>query len=148
MNLEVHIYTEPPTEFAPKVEVAASYIRVGRKLLFMERAGNDESGFWGVPGGKIEADEHPLKGAQRELLEETGIDLPLAAFRVLGKLFIRKPTIDYVYHLFGIDLLDYPKVILSHEHAAFAWVDKEELEKLNLMKGALSLQTFYETFNQ
>ena len=44
------------------------------------------SGKWNGLGGKFEADESPLETARRELREESGLDLPEAAFQPLGVL--------------------------------------------------------------
>lgn len=35
------------------------------------------NGFWDIPGGFLEAGEHPEAGARRELLEETGLEIHL-----------------------------------------------------------------------
>ena len=37
---------------------------------------------WGLPGGHLEAGEDPASGAARELLEETGVRLDVAALRL------------------------------------------------------------------
>lgn len=39
-----------------------------------------DAGFWFTPGGGVEADESLLDTAQRELAEETGIQVPRTAF--------------------------------------------------------------------
>jgi ADP-ribose pyrophosphatase YjhB (NUDIX family) len=45
----------------------------GDRALLVERAGPPGAGEWTVPGGHVEADEHPRVGAVRELREETGV---------------------------------------------------------------------------
>lgn len=42
-------------------------------LLMVHRAGAHGAGTWSVPGGWVEFGEHPVTGAIREVLEETGI---------------------------------------------------------------------------
>ncbi len=49
----------------------------------------------GVPAGKLESDEIPVKGAKRELFEETGMDISLDDFHSLVALYISKPDFDY-----------------------------------------------------
>lgn len=49
-----------------------------RLLLIHERLELGGS-HWITPGGGVEADEHPREAARRETLEETGIELDLAA---------------------------------------------------------------------
>ncbi len=43
------------------------------KLLLIKRAGDPYAGAWALPGGFVEVDESLEEGAQRELLEETGV---------------------------------------------------------------------------
>lgn len=37
------------------------------------------------PGGKVEPGEHPVMAASREMLEETGVEIPTGAWRVFDK---------------------------------------------------------------
>src|SRR5690242_19533034 len=99
-NIEIH--TKKPDGFNPKIQVAACYVEVDHKLLLLQRAGKLETGKWGVPAGKIEKNEIPEQAAKRELFEETGIS---ASVQYLSSLYIRKPEMDYIYHLFKV-LLD------------------------------------------
>ena len=45
----------------------------GDQALFIERAAPPGAGEWTVPGGHVEADEHPRDAAVRELREETSV---------------------------------------------------------------------------
>lgn len=147
MNSETFVYNKKPRDFSPNVEVAAIYINVNGKLLLLELSANkQEKGAWGVPGGKLEVGERPAQGAKRELLEETGIDIKAeSSFHPLGELYMRKPEIDYIYHLFGINLDNAPTVCLSSEHCSYQWVSRSEAESLPLMKGAkLALDTYFQ----
>ncbi len=49
-------------------------VRDGRVLL-VRRAFEPGKGKWDIPGGFLEADEHPEAGALRELREETGLEI-------------------------------------------------------------------------
>jgi 8-oxo-dGTP diphosphatase len=44
------------------------------------------AGKWNGLGGKLELDESPLEAARREVREESGLELPESAFRVIGTL--------------------------------------------------------------
>jgi len=48
-----------------------------RRVLLVQRAFVPGKGKWDIPGGFLEADEHPEAGAIRELREETGLDIAL-----------------------------------------------------------------------
>jgi ADP-ribose pyrophosphatase YjhB (NUDIX family) len=45
------------------------------RVLLARRAIDPERGKWDLPGGFLEAGEHPLDGLRRELREETGLDV-------------------------------------------------------------------------
>lgn len=147
MNSEIFVYDKKPKGFFSTVEVAAIYLNVNGKLLLLElSADKQEKGTWGVPAGKLEVGERPAQGAKRELLEETGIDIEdEGSFHPLGELYIRKPEIDYIYHLFGINLESQPAICLSPEHCSYRWVSRFEGENLPLMKGAkLALDAYFQ----
>lgn len=141
------VYESKPDDFSPAVEVAATYVNVSGKILFLQLGpSKSEAGFWGVPAGKLEKNESPISGAKRELFEETGIDLPSESLlRPLGVLYMRKPTVEYVYHLFGLDLDSEPMICLSDEHRDFKWLTRSEAEEeIPLMEGAdVALDTYY-----
>lgn len=78
------------------------------------------------PGGEIEHGETGLDGVQRELVEETGISIPLEHFQLVHmkhyKFLGRK---HYVYR---VDLGDEaPDVAISWEHESYHWVHPHEL---------------------
>ena len=110
---KIEICEKKPENFNAKVQVAACHIEVDGKLLLLQRAyDKSEGGNWGVPAGKLEEDESPEQAACRELFEETGIKIdPIAQLQALGELYIRKPDVDYIYHIFKILLNDKPKII-------------------------------------
>lgn len=146
MNSNVKVYNKVPAGFSPKVEVAAIYVNVSEKILLLKLADHKhEKGTWGVPAGKLEIHEAPLQAAKRELFEETGIATELDFLQALETLFIRKPELDYVYHLFWLSLDEVPLVYLSDEHCSHIWVSKEEAYALPLMKGAKdALDAYYQ----
>lgn len=43
------------------------------KVLLVARAIEPFKGYWDIPGGFLDSDEHPAEGAKREMLEETGL---------------------------------------------------------------------------
>lgn len=147
MNADIFVYDKKPKDFSPKVEVAAIYLNVKGKLLLLELSPDkQEQGKWGVPAGKLEIGEKPVQGAKRELLEETGVDIEAeSSFHPLGELYIRKPEIDYTYHLFVINLESPPAICLSPEHCSYQWVSRFEAESLPLMNGAKrALDTYFQ----
>lgn len=145
MNFDVKVYEWKPVDFVPQVEVSAIYVIFHNNLLLLKLSANKkEAGAWGVPAGKLEKEESCLICAKRELAEETGIDLSENSFREQGKLYIRKPEIDYVYHLLSVNLECKPKIHLSQEHDAYQWVSRQEALNMPLMKGGKeALEFFY-----
>jgi 8-oxo-dGTP pyrophosphatase MutT (NUDIX family) len=128
----VSVFEHKPNDFNPAVEMSACYIEIEGSLLLLEKA--SEEGEWGIPGGKIEKNETPKQAARRELHEETGIEADKII--PLGCLYMRKPHLDYVFHLFKVCLDRMPVVKISEEHYSFRWVSYDQLHKLKLIHGA------------
>ena len=136
--LEIEAHEIEPAGFSPNVHVAACYLEIDKKLLVLQCSpGKLEAGKWGVPAGKLEQHETPREAAIRELFEETGISIEQSDhMQCLGALYMRKPEIDYVYHLFKIAIDRLPSIRLSDEHQDYKWVSFEDLQELPLMTGA------------
>jgi len=145
MHAKVH--ETKPQGFKPAVEIAACYLEIDGQLLLLECSpSKPEPGKWGVPAGKLEADETPEQAAKRELFEETGILIENSEIHAMDSLYIRKPHIDYVYHLFQVTLKEKPEVRLSSEHPNYLWALPQEIEALPLMEGAFeALQKYRST---
>jgi 8-oxo-dGTP pyrophosphatase MutT (NUDIX family) len=101
-----------------------------KQVLFLDR--NDEISGWCIPGGKVDLiQESVVKGAVRELFEETGIFIdckdPHDQLKYLGKcLSINKRNV-YVYFL---EINNPPLIKLSEEHKAYCWT--RDFSSLNL----------------
>ena len=146
MTDETKIYTSKPKRLAESIQVSACYLEIDRQVLLLQ-SGPDrlEPGKWGVPAGKLEKGETPEEAAKRELFEETGISVPISQMRSTGPLYICKPHISYVYHLFGVLLAQKPPVQISHEHVDYIWASEQDLATLPLMSGALLALELYRT---
>ena len=59
---------------SPRVGVGAVVLREGR-ILLVRRGVPPALGLWAIPGGALELGESLKEGAEREILEETGITI-------------------------------------------------------------------------
>jgi 8-oxo-dGTP pyrophosphatase MutT (NUDIX family) len=131
------VFEQPPENFNPKVEVSACFIHVGDNVLFVKRQPSSSvPSTWGIPGGKLEKGETAHQAALREIKEETGLDLP-HEIKHLGTVYIRYPEVDFIYHMYGHDLPEYPAevVIDPNEHVEYRWLTLREALKLPLIPG-------------
>jgi ADP-ribose pyrophosphatase YjhB (NUDIX family) len=58
----------------PKVAAGVLVVEDG-KVLLIRRAIDPQRGRWSLPAGFVDADEDPRRAAQREALEETGLEV-------------------------------------------------------------------------
>lgn len=141
---DTFVFRTAPKDFCPNMEVATCYIEFEGKILLLKRAlGKSEGGKWGVPAGKIEQAENSRDAVIRETFEETAIKLNELELKFLGKLFVRKPEIDYVYYMYHWKADHNPVVILNGEHEEFKWLTVEEIENLPVMSGGLEALYHY-----
>jgi ADP-ribose pyrophosphatase YjhB (NUDIX family) len=61
----------------PKVAVAV-VIEHERRILLIKRGNDPERGKWSVPAGFVDAGEDPVRAAEREAHEETGLNVRVA----------------------------------------------------------------------
>lgn len=123
------------------------------------KPGDFHQGKWNGLGGKLEADESAIEAAQRELFEESGLDLGLEQFRALGTVhfpnFKAHRCEDWLVTLFSVSL---DGVVLDHAQKAVVesfpkkmaegelhWIEEDQVLSLNLWPGdALFLPAFLE----
>lgn len=141
------VYDKKPDDFTASVEISAVQVEYKGELLLLKRGPNQPEGnTWCVPAGKLEAKETPIEAAIRELFEETGIIVNGSSLQEFGKLYIRKPHVSYVCHLFRVPITMRPKILLSPEHTDFHWVTASETKRMPLIAGAKEMLLLYYQF--
>jgi 8-oxo-dGTP pyrophosphatase MutT (NUDIX family) len=129
------LYYSKPKDFAAKFEVGLCIVKNEDKILLLQRQeGKGESGLWGIPGGKINSNETSFEGAQRELLEETGLDLSSYAFLSLGILYDIYPDFSFIVHMFSVEVTTKNITINTNEHKEYKWVSFDEALIMDLMQ--------------
>jgi ADP-ribose pyrophosphatase YjhB (NUDIX family) len=118
----------------PASAAAGVVVDESRRVLLIQRAIEPYRGFWALPAGYQEVDEHPRQTVAREIREEAGIEVDVV--ELLDLLFIpedsRKPANLAVFlcRPTGGDLRP------GHDADAAAWFDLERLpEKLGFDNG-------------
>jgi 8-oxo-dGTP pyrophosphatase MutT (NUDIX family) len=78
-----------------------------------------------LPGGTVEEGEDPAAGMIREVLEESGIEIPPADVEEIyhGAVYSKHDT-DYSLYITKLD--HRPEVKMSWEHSSYEWLGKQE----------------------
>lgn len=146
MNLELFkIFEKKPKDFVSDLAATGCFIECqGEVLLLQQSSEKQDAGCWGIPGGKLEAFETLYEGLLRELKEETAISIKdHTLIEHFSTLYVRKPFVDFAFHLFALQLHSRPEVILSFEHSAYKWVSLDEARDMSMrVGGQLVLQKY------
>ena len=114
---------------------AAVLVREGTVLLARRKPGGSLGGKWEFPGGKLEEDETPEQGLERELREELGIDVLVGDY--IGSVDFQNGPNDYRVLSFVVTPLS--GEIILHEHEEIRWVPAGELDDFDLADSDRSL---------
>lgn len=117
-------------------------IGLNSKVLVLREGSTYEEGTqlerWGFPGGRINPGEPFLEGLQREVMEETGLEIATQAPFYVGEWFpVIKGQPNQIVAIFfactprsGTLETD---VRLSEEHDEYRWITADEAHQLDLM---------------
>jgi 8-oxo-dGTP diphosphatase len=97
------------------------------RILLIKRSSGDYSGLWGLPGGKIEKDEHLSEAAIREIKEECGIDSEFKKYLgIISEHLIENNNITKHFLLHVCELI--PNEIRENEETK--WFELSEIDKI------------------
>jgi len=117
--------------------VCGAAVMNGGKVLVIRRSLKEETfpGMWELPSGKKENLESPDQAMVREVKEETGLDVTAGSpFQVFSYSVEKEYEIrDTTQINYKVKLADSnPKIVLSTEHEAFAWVTLQDVSRYDL----------------
>jgi 8-oxo-dGTP diphosphatase len=124
--------TTAPLAPAPVVAVGGVAVVEGA-LLLVQRANPPGAGCWTVPGGRVDPGESVTAAVERELREETGLEVGCGAF--LGWAERRGPDFHFVILDFEVDVPGQQTPTAGSDAAAVAWVPLADVTGLRLVEG-------------
>ena len=113
------------------LSVAIAVLIRDNKILLIKRARGDYVGLFGLPGGKIEKDEHFSEAAVREILEESSIESEFEDYCGLVSEHLIENEIITQHFLLHICRL-FPKTISisNNSEGELEWFDLEYIIKI------------------
>jgi 8-oxo-dGTP diphosphatase len=125
----------------PRVGVGAVVLREGRVLL-VRRGAAPAQGLWAIPGGGLRLGETLQQGAEREILEETGIVVRAGAPVFTCDSFDRDGEGRFRFHYVIVDMAaDYVsgEVKAADDALEARWVSPAEIQSIPATKTTLKL---------
>jgi 8-oxo-dGTP diphosphatase len=126
---------------SPVVGVGAVVIK-DRNVLLVKRGVDPNKGLWAIPGGSLKLGETLQEGAEREIMEETGITIrakePVYSF----DFFERDGAGRVRFHYVVVDMMaDYigGEVQGADDALEARWVSSEELKDMAVSRNTLKI---------
>jgi mutator protein MutT len=119
----------------PAIGVGGIVFNGQQQVLLIQRNQPPASGLWSIPGGKLEPGESLAKACQREVLEETGLEVQVTALVAV----VERQTEGFHYVI--IDYLailknqENPLPIAQSDVAQAKWVEIDEVFEYALVDG-------------
>ena len=149
-------FAKPPKNFSPGLQVAGLFCEYQKTILLLKRHPQKSQGnTWGIPAGKLEKGELPLRAVLREIHEEVGFSPSPDSVHPLGALYkqlfsskeealLGHQGISFTFHMFLTKLPSMPVICLSlEENIEAKWVTVHEARQLPLIAGAEEVLAFY-----
>lgn len=130
------IYSVKPLTFKNKFDIVSCFCIKGEKILLLHRQDHKPQGdTWGIPAGKVDNNEERVIAVQRELKEETGLDIPIEKLHYIDKVYTRYPEYDFTFYMYQTVIDEDVAIhINSKEHKGFRWVSPQNTRIFNLME--------------
>jgi len=105
------------------------------KVLVVRRSSAEPylTGYYELPGGKVDFGDHPKESLEREFMEEVNLKvIALHPYRVFTYISDKgnRHTVELVYFVQLDD--DIKNIKLSEEHDDFKWISAEEVDDLQI----------------
>ena len=121
----------------PVVGVAGILIE-GESVLLVQRGHEPQKGKWSVPGGALEVGETIAEGVQRELHEETGLDVEVGGLIEIFERIADRDDAGVRHHYVILDYLclrSGGELRAGGDAADARWVDKSDLDSYSITPG-------------
>ncbi|MEO8416157.1 MAG: NUDIX domain-containing protein [Ginsengibacter sp.] len=113
---------------------AGGFLVKKNKFLFGKRSKKKiwAAGMWDIVGGKSLKNENPLHTLNREVQEETGVNVLDAELMTTMNIYDEKDGGFFTYHIYMITQWQNKPVNLTKEHTELRWFTRDEIGKLNI----------------
>jgi ADP-ribose pyrophosphatase YjhB (NUDIX family) len=120
----------------PRPEVAVGAIVVDdHRLLLVERGREPATGRWSVPGGRVEPGETLAEAVEREVAEETGLQVVCGG--LVGWVERMGPDHHFVILDFRAELVGSTRPQAGDDAADVDWVSLDRVTEIDLVDGLL-----------
>lgn len=103
------------------------------RIVVVRRGQPPSQGLWSLPGGRVEHGETLEQAAEREVREETGLDIVIC--EVAGRVDIPHGLVVYDVTDFMATVVGHPTLVAGDDAADARWVTREELAELPCSPG-------------